>query len=95
MAAITVDLPSDLEKFVHEKVEEGNYHSEADYLRSILQAARENEQPVVEDMPAEELARLRAELEIGLRDIREGRSGEFNPQEMIQDCRKTREERKK
>ncbi len=66
---MNVSLTKELQKFVHDKVKSGLYRSSSEVVRDCVRRFKQEEA---------QLAALRREIDIGLKDIEEGRvvSGE-------------------
>lgn len=62
---MNVSLPEDLERFVAQQLEEGGYNNQSEVVREGLRLLR---------MRSEKLRRLRAELDLGLDDVENGRT---------------------
>ncbi len=62
---MNVSLPEDLERFVAEQLEEGGYNNQSEVVREGLRLLR---------MRSIKLRRLRAELDLGLEAIENGRT---------------------
>jgi putative addiction module CopG family antidote len=63
-ASLHVSLPDTLEEFVLRRVEEGGFSDPSDYVRALIRADRER---------AARRAALLDDLDVGLRDLAEGR----------------------
>jgi antitoxin ParD1/3/4 len=65
MPTMNVSLPEDLERFVAQQLEEGGYNNQSEVVRDGLRLLR---------MRSMKLQRLRAELDLGLDDVANGRT---------------------
>lgn len=63
--SLHVSLPESLKEFVLKRVEEGAFSNPSDYVRALIRADRER---------AARRAALLDEIDIGLRDLAEGRT---------------------
>jgi antitoxin ParD1/3/4 len=77
-----VKLSKSLEKYVRDQVDSGKYASADDVIRKALVVMKNVEKilPSAEDD-------LRREIDIGIRDIEQGRVSDWNPEEMKQRIR--------
>ncbi|MGJ3232076.1 MAG: type II toxin-antitoxin system ParD family antitoxin [Oceanicaulis sp.] len=75
-----ISLTERLEAWVREKVESGLYNNASEVIREALRAKM-----LAEMNEAEALARLKAEIEIGLEDIRAGRVRKYSLEELKAD----------
>lgn len=87
---MNVSLPEDLENYVNHLVASGQYPSAGEVMRDALQLLKERE--AIRKMRAEE---LRAEIMLGVEDLRAGRSQSFNSgEEVFEEIEKRARKRK-
>ena len=87
---MNVSLPEDLEKFVNELVASGAYFSPSEVVRDGLRLLKERE--AIRKMRVEE---LRAEIMLGVEDLRAGRSQSFSSgEEVFEEIEKRARKRK-
>lgn len=72
---MNVSLPPQLEELVRKKVDSGRYTSASEVVREALRLL-----DAYESMRDSSLARLRADVEAGWKDIEEGRVSDFDPE---------------
>ncbi len=85
-----VQLKPELEKFVHEQVEQGRYDSVEDVVNAaVAQLQTETE------LSPEDIAELRAEVDIGIAEADRGEFVEFTAEDIIAERRAAFESRKK
>lgn len=82
MAAIQLELPPDLEKFLKDKVQSDGFASEAEAIRAMVVDWK-----LQEALTADDLRELREEVEIGVRDLECGRTVNFSARDVIASCR--------
>ena len=71
--SLNVELPADLSKAVQRAIADGDYASPSDIVRSAL-----HEWQVKRSSQDEGIESLRADMELGLRDIEAGRVSDFD-----------------
>lgn len=74
---MNIDLPDDLEAYIRAKLATGQYTSPAEVISEALRVLRGVEQslPEAEDD-------LRREIDVGLRDVEEGRTSDWSLERM-------------
>jgi putative addiction module CopG family antidote len=68
-----IELTAEMRSFVARRVASGHYMDESDVVRAALRLLMRRDEAALE--------RLRAELDVGLRDLAAGRYSEFDPTE--------------
>jgi antitoxin ParD1/3/4 len=86
--AMQIKLPPDLDEYVQEKLKSGEYASIEDVFIKAVRVMRNVERaiPGAQDD-------LRREIDIGLKDVEEGRVAEWNLEEMQEELRRGFEQR--
>lgn len=74
---MNVSLTPALEEIVRKKVDSGLYNSASEVVREALRLL-----DAYENVRASSLAKLRADVEAGWKDVEEGRVGDFDPQDV-------------
>jgi antitoxin ParD1/3/4 len=75
---LTITLPAEMAASVREAVDEGNYASSSEVIREALRDWK-----MKRAVQMQELAALRADIDIGLKDLVAGRTSPFDPEEII------------
>lgn len=90
MDGMNVSLTPQLEEFVAGKVREGRYQTASEVVREALRLLQEREQ-----IRAARLEQLRKEVEVGLKDIAEGRIVDMDVDKIKDGIRKRVAQRRK
>ena len=83
-----ISLPSDLERFVDEKVSQGEYANASEVVSEALSIWRQQTALTPED-----IEELRREIMIGVEEIERGECGEWNAEEIKSEGRRLLRER--
>jgi len=75
---LTITLPAEMAASVREAVDEGNYASSSEVIREALRDWK-----MKRAVQMQELAALRADIDKGLKDLAEGRTSPFDPEEIV------------
>jgi antitoxin ParD1/3/4 len=75
---LTITLPAEMAASVRAAVDEGNYASSSEVIREALRDWK-----MKRAVQMQELAALRADIDIGLKDLAEGRTSPFDPEDII------------
>ena len=75
---MNVSLSPDIQKFVDQKVQRGEYDSPEEAVNHILSLVKSQE-----ELTPEELADLRAEVDVGLAEADRGEFAEFTAEDVI------------
>ncbi len=86
---MNISLTPKLEEFIERKVREGRYQTASEVVREALRLLHERE-----NFRALELQRLRQEIQVGLNDIRDGRSSDLDMKRLKSEARKEHTARK-
>ena len=78
MTSMHIDMPKQLRDFLQSEVKSGNYSNESEVVRDAIRRLQERKS--AEEKNNTKLENLRAELELGVKDFKEGRFAEYTPQ---------------
>ena len=87
---MNISLTPQLAEFVEEKVREGRYQTASEVVREALRLLQEREQ-----IRAARFEQLKREVEIGLKDVEEGRVHRLDMDKIREEVRKRAEQRGK
>ena len=87
---MNVSLTRELEKYIAAKVQEGKYQTASEVVREALRLMAERE-----ELRSAELERLRREVDLGLKDIEEGRFGAVDMKKIKAEARRQHARRMK
>ena len=87
---MNISLTAELEELIAEKVKSGMYHSSSEVVREALRLLKERD-----ELKQLRLRELQTDIEVGLKDAREGRTRAFDASAIKSDGRKRLEQRKK
>lgn len=82
-------LTPELEEYIQSKVKTGLYHSASEVIREGLRLLKEQD-----ELRAIRLKQLRADVEAGIEDVRNGRVSAFDPKETIKKAKARRSKKK-
>lgn len=85
---LTITLPADMAGMVKGAVNEGGYASTSEVIREALRDWK-----LKHELRMRQFAELKAEIELGMADVRAGRVTEFNLDEIVALGKKLRAER--
>ncbi len=83
---MNVSLTEELQKFVQDKVKSGLYRSASEVVRDSLRSFKKREAGLIE---------LRHEVDIGLRDIKDGKVEELNIEKIVAEAKTLHAQQKK
>lgn len=83
---MNVSLTKELEKFVQDKVKSGLYRSSSEVIRDCVRRFKQDDA---------QLTALRREIDVGLKDIEEGRVKELEMEEIIAEAKALHAKQKK
>jgi antitoxin ParD1/3/4 len=79
MERMTITLPTDMAAVVRDAVEDGDYASSSEVVREALRDWKTKRA-----LRLEELSALKADIDRGLADLKEGRVKDFDPEKIIE-----------
>jgi antitoxin ParD1/3/4 len=79
MERMTITLPTDMAAVVRDAVEDGDYASSSEVVREALRDWKTKRA-----LRLEELSALKADIDRGLVDLKEGRVKDFDPEKIIE-----------
>jgi Arc/MetJ-type ribon-helix-helix transcriptional regulator len=84
MTQVALQIPDDLKPFIDHSVKSGLFSDAADFLVNLLYNEKAESESVSEREVSEKLTRLRAEVNIGIDQLRNGQCAEFDADDIIQ-----------
>ena len=87
---MNISLAAELEELITAKVKSGMYHSSSEVVREALRLLKERD-----ELKELRLQELRRDIEVGLKDAKEGRTKNFDTAAIKSEGRKRLEQRKK
>ncbi len=84
MAQVALQIPDDLKPFIDHSVKAGLFSDAGDFLVSLLYEVKAESERVSEQQASDKLARLQAEVNVGIEQLRKGECAEFDADDIIQ-----------
>ena len=82
MTEVAIALPEDLQEFVDQSIRTGHFAGPSQLVAEALYAFRDQT-----ELESIKLARLRKDIEVGIREIERGDADEWNLQEFLAEMR--------
>lgn len=83
MTEVAIQIPDDLKPFIDRSVKSGLFSDAADFMINLLYNVKAETEFEMNLEDREKITRLRAEVELGIRQLRNGESIEFDAEDII------------
>ncbi len=84
MTQVALQIPDDLQPFIDRSVKSGAFRNAADFLVNLLYNIQAESESFTDIEASEKLTHLRSEVNIGIEQLRNGESAEFDAEDVIQ-----------